>query len=82
MRPNRIHSTVTVDSVWRFSHEAFKKICLKPTVKYSGGGIMLWAYISSHDSGELAIMNGTMNSTYQYILRAHLPSSARKLFVR
>ena len=33
--------------VWRKPHEALNNLCLKPTLKYGGGCIMIWICMSS-----------------------------------
>ena len=39
-----------------------KDVCLKPTVKYEGGSIMVWGYLTVNDMGGLVENHGIMNA--------------------
>ncbi|KAK3508507.1 hypothetical protein QTP70_031365 [Hemibagrus guttatus] len=62
--------------VWRKSNTAFQKKIIIPTVKYGGGGVMVWGCFAASGPGRLAVINGTMNSAvYQKILKENVRPS-------
>lgn len=61
--------------------EAYHPDCIVPTVKYSGGSIMVWGCMSAVGVGELFVCEGRMNSQhYIQMLEEVLEPSALKLF--
>ena len=53
---------------------------LIPTVKYGGGSIMVWGCFAGSGAGQLAIIDGKMNSqVYQDILQENVKLSVRQL---
>ena len=53
---------------------------LIPTVKYGGGGIMVWGCFAASGPGRIAVIDGKMNSQlYQNILQENLRPSVRQL---
>ena len=64
----------------RNPHEALNNYCLKATVKYDGGSIMVLGYMSSAGVGKLNFINGIMDRfMYRDILNANLYLSGAKL---
>ena len=66
--------------VWRQSHEAMKRKCLKATVKHGGGSIMIWGCMSANGLGNLVRIEGTIyKEQYERILTENVKQSAKKL---
>ena len=63
--------------VWR---EAYKVSCVKGTVKYGGGNVMVWGSMAWKGVGKLQFIETIMDQVqYRNILKQNLKSSARKL---
>ncbi|CAF3709059.1 unnamed protein product [Rotaria sp. Silwood1] len=66
--------------VWRQPHEAMKRECLQPTVKYGGGSVMVWGCMSASGVGNLVLVEGIMyKEQYEKILNENVRQSAKKL---
>ncbi|MBN3289611.1 TCB1 transposase, partial [Polypterus senegalus] len=66
--------------IWRKRNTAFQKKNIIPTVKYSGGSVMVWGCFAASGPGRLAVIDGTMNSTvYQKIPKENVRPSVRQL---
>jgi len=69
--------------VWRQPHESMKRECLKPTVKYGGGSVMVWGCMSTSGVGNLVRVEGIMyKEQYEKILNENIKQSAKKLKMR
>ncbi len=51
-----------VNRVWRQPGDEYKDKCDLPTVKHVGGSVMVWGCMSAADTGELQLIEGTMNA--------------------
>ncbi len=53
--------------------EVYKDKCVLPTVKHGGGSVMVWGCMSAAGTGELQLIEGTMNANmYCDILKQRL----------
>ncbi len=50
-----------VKRVWLQPGEEYKDKCVLPTVKLGGGSVMVWDCMSAAGTGELHLIEGTMN---------------------
>lgn len=65
---------------WRLAGEEFNSECTKKTVKFGGGGIMLWGCMGLNGVGKLVKIDGIMDSrSYLRILQENLVESAEVL---
>ncbi len=48
--------------MWRQPGEEYKDKCVLPTVKHGGGSVMVWGCMSAAGTGELQLIEGTMNA--------------------
>ncbi len=55
--------------IWHKTNTAFHKKNIIPTVKYGSGSVMVWGCFAASEPGWLAIIDGTMNSWNQKILK-------------
>ncbi len=46
--------------------EEYKDKCVLPTVKHSGGSVMVWVCMSAAGTGELHFIEGTMNANMYF----------------
>ena len=66
--------------MWRRPGEEYKDKCVMPTVKHSGGNVMVWGCMSAPGVGELHFIGGNMNSNiYCEILQQSMIPSLQKL---
>ena len=66
--------------IWRKNNTAFDKKNIMPTVKHGGGSVMVWFCFAASGPGQLAVIDGTINSAvYQKILKANVRPSVRAL---
>lgn len=66
--------------VWRQKGETFHEKNALPTVKHEGGSIMLWGCVAGSGTGNIARVEGRMDSTKsQQILKANITPSIKKL---
>ncbi|CAF3569100.1 unnamed protein product, partial [Rotaria sp. Silwood2] len=69
--------------VWRQPQESMKRECLKPTVKYGGGSVMVWGCMAANGVGNLVLIDGTMyKEQYEKIFVENVKQSAKKLKIR
>uniref|UniRef100_A0A3B4WZD1 Tc1-like transposase DDE domain-containing protein n=1 Tax=Seriola lalandi dorsalis TaxID=1841481 RepID=A0A3B4WZD1_SERLL len=62
--------------IWHRKGTAYRHENIIPTVKYGGGNLMIWACSAASGPGQLAIIEGKMNSqVYQRILQDNLRMS-------
>jgi transposase len=67
-------------TVWRKPGEKFKLSCMRGTVKYGGGNVMIWGSMAWNGAGNMCFIDDRMNGAmYVDILNKHLKASARKL---
>jgi transposase len=67
--------------VWVRKGTKRRQVPSKPTVKYGGGGVMVWGAFSSRGTGSLCKIDGIMDSAYyQDILEDNLPDCVQDLF--
>ena len=60
-----------------------KRECLKPTVKYGGGSVMVWSCMTANGVGNLVLIDGTMHKEkYEKILAENVKQSAKKIKMR
>ncbi len=63
--------------MWRQPGEEYKDKCVLPTVKHGGGSVMVWGCMSDAHTGELQLIEGTMNANmYCDILKQSMIPSA------
>ncbi|GBL77614.1 Transposable element Tc1 transposase [Araneus ventricosus] len=66
--------------VWRRKNEELNPKNLVGTVKYGGGGVLVWGCMSASGLGNLVFIDGIMNhALYINILRDNLKLSAQNL---
>lgn len=66
--------------VWRQTGEAYRLSCMRGTVKFGGGNVMVWGSMAANGVGRLEFIDTTMNAQlYCQILDDHLFQSADKL---
>lgn len=66
--------------VWRKSDEKYKLSCMRGTVKFGGGNVMVWGSMSWKGVGKLAFIDDRMDAQmYVDILGKNLLPSTRKL---
>ncbi|GBM06848.1 Transposable element Tc1 transposase [Araneus ventricosus] len=66
--------------VWRRKNEEFNPKNLVGTVKYGGGGVLVWGCMSASGQGNLVFIDDIMNhALYLYILRDNLKLSAQNV---
>ncbi len=69
-----------VKRVWWPPGEEYKDKCVLPTVKYGGGSVMVWGYMSVAGTGELQFIEGTMNANMHCdILKQSMIPSLQRL---
>lgn len=69
-----------IQRVWRKPDEAYKLSCMRATVKFGGGNIMVWGAMAWRGVGKLEFIDDRMNADmYIDIIRRNLKASARKL---
>ena len=60
--------------------EAFTLSCIRGTVKFSGGNVMVWISMAWNGTGKLEFIDGIMDSeVYVNILNKNLLASTKKL---
>ena len=66
--------------VWRKIGERHRRDCLKPTVKFGGGSVMVWGCFSWWGVGPLVVVDGTLNQDgYVDILNKQLEPYLKQL---
>jgi hypothetical protein len=68
------------DRVWRRNGERYCTECLKPTVKFGGGSVMVWGCMSWWGVGPLVVVEGTLNQDrYVSLLSDHAVPHLKKV---
>lgn len=66
--------------VWRKSGEAYSLSCMRATVKFGGGNVMIWGCMAANGQGKFCFIDTTMNAEhYCSILDNNLFQSADQL---
>ena len=50
-------------TIWQSDGQSYLPKCLVPTIKFGGGGIMVWSCFSCFGLGPLGPVNGSLNAT-------------------
>ena len=75
-----LKSSDGAQKVWRKAGEAYKLSCVRGTVKYGGGNVMVWGSMAWKSVGKLQFIDAIMDQVqYRNILKQNLKSSALKL---
>ncbi len=76
----RLHGSDKTQLVWRKSGERLKESCIKKTVKFGGGSLMVWGCISGKGIGKLIFIQGNLNSLgYINLISENLRVSAQEM---
>ena len=79
----RIFGNLSDCKVLRRAGERLKKKCVMRTVKYGGGGCMIWAAFGYNGVGKLHILDRIMDTQYYVeILKANVGPSKKKMGIR
>ncbi len=66
--------------MWRQPGEEYKDKCVLPTVKHTGGSVVVWGCMSAVGTGELQFIKGTMYANMYFdILKQSMIPSLRRL---
>ena len=75
-----LKSSDGAQKVLRKAGEAYKLSCVRGTVKYGGGSVMVWGSMAWKGVGKLQFIDTIIDQVqYRNILKQNLKSSARKL---
>lgn len=78
-----LKSSDGIQKVWRKQGEAYKLSCMRGTVKFGGGNIMVWGCMAWNGPGKLIFIDDKMNAEmYTNILANNLKPSAQLLGLR
>ena len=61
-RFNLLQATDGKTRVWRLKNERYNPNCISKTVKWNGGGVMIWGSFCNHMLGPCYIIDDTINS--------------------
>ena len=77
-----LKSSDGAQKVWRKAGKVYKLSCVRGTVKYGGGNVMVWGSMAGKGVGKLQFIDTIMDQVqYRNMLKQNLKSSAQNLLL-